>query len=105
MITNLLTTAYCACTICCGPKADGITASGAKPVQGVTVAASRSIPFGTRIHIEGVGWRTVQDRLAKKYDSRVDLFMADHKSARKFGIKRLKVTMPEQSKKTLDNLK
>ena len=99
MITNLLTTAYCACTICCGPKADGITASGAKPVQGVTVAASRSIPFGTRIHIEGVGWRTVQDRMAKKYDkTRCDVYFDSHKKAREFGIKRLKVTIPESKK-------
>jgi len=107
MITNLVAgvimtiSAYCnagpeGCKICCGKwVANNRTASGAKPVAGVTVAASRAIPFGTRIHIEGVGWRTVQDRLAKKYDSRVDLFMADHKSAKNFGIKRLKVTIPE----------
>jgi len=107
MITNLVAgvimtvSAYCnagpeGCKICCGKwAANNRTASGAKPVAGVTVAASRAIPFGTRIHIEGVGWRTVQDRLAKKYDSRVDLFMADHKSAKNFGIKRLKVTIPD----------
>jgi len=99
MITNLLTTAYCACTICCGPKADGITASGAKPVQGVTVAASRSIPFGTVIEIEGVGRRVVQDRMHKKFDgTRMDIYFSSHKAAKHFGIKRLKVTIPESKK-------
>lgn len=98
MITNLLCTAYCACSICCGPKAKGLTASGAKPRQGVTVAASRSIPLGTRIYIESVGWRVVQDRLRRDYDSRVDLYMRSHKMAKRFGLKRLKVTIPERMK-------
>ena len=92
MITNILISAYCACSLCCGSHADGITASGRKPVQGVTVAASRSIPFGTRIHIEGIGWRTVQDRMAKRFDkTRMDVYFKRHADAKRFGIRKLKV--------------
>lgn len=90
--TNVYTvTAYCACKKCCGPNAMGITASGKKVQEGVTIAASRSIPFGTKMKIEGVGIREVQDRLHRKYDNRIDIFFNSHEKAKLFGIKRLKV--------------
>jgi 3D (Asp-Asp-Asp) domain-containing protein len=86
ILTNVIITAYCACTICCGPSASGLTASGKRPVEGVTIAASRSIPFGSRITIDGHTY-TVQDRLAKRYDSRIDVYFREHKAAKKFGKK------------------
>lgn len=47
----------------CGKKvANGITASGEPAVEGVTVAMYKNIPFGTRIYIDGIGERIVQDR-------------------------------------------
>ena len=86
-------TAYCPCAICCGVMGGtGLTASGNRARQGVTVAASRSIPFGTRVHIEGVGWRVVEDRLARRYDGRVDVYFASHAEAQRFGRRSLKVT-------------
>lgn len=87
---TLIVTAYCACKLCCGPHAAGITASGVRPVQGTTIAASRSIPFGTRLSVGGQVF-TVQDRLAKRYDSRVDIFMWSHAEAKAFGKRRLTV--------------
>ena len=78
-------TAYCACRKCCGKSATGITAAGTRPVEGRTVAAARSIPLGTRIHIEGLGWRTVEDRTAKRFDGRVDVYFESHAEALKFG--------------------
>ena len=95
MLTNLLTltiTAYCHCAVCCG-EAGQPTASGVRPMVGRTVAASRSLPFGTVMIIPGVGKRVVQDRLAKRYDNRVDIFVATHAQAKKFGkqIKQVKV--------------
>lgn len=85
-------TAYCPCAICCGVMGGtGITASGKQARQGVTVAASRSIPMGTRLRIEGVGVRVVQDRLAPRYDDRVDVFFTRHEDAVRFGKKTLAV--------------
>lgn len=95
MTTNILTavvTAYCACRTCCGPNATGLTANGHKPTQGITVAASRSIPFGTKAIIGGVEY-TVQDRLARRYDKRFDVYFAEHKDAKAFGIKTQQVTL------------
>lgn len=88
----LTVTAYCACKKCCGKGARGVTASGKRPVEGRTVAASRLIALGTRLHIEGVGWRTVEDRLAKRFDNRLDVYFSKHTDAVKFGKQQRKVT-------------
>lgn len=66
-------TAYCPCVKCCG-KNDGITASGVKAVEGVTVAMNKSIPFGTKIYIDGVGERIVQDRGGAIKGNHIDLY-------------------------------
>lgn len=93
MTTNILTaiiTAYCACKVCCGPNAKGINATGNKPIENHSIAASRSISFGSKIRIGGKEY-TVDDRLAKRYDGRFDIYMRDHREAKKFGIRTNKV--------------
>jgi 3D (Asp-Asp-Asp) domain-containing protein len=89
-------TAYCPCTICTGLYSGGPTASGQMPKQGVTIAAPRSIPFGKILEIEGVGRRVVQDRLAQAYDKRIDIFVRSHRIAKRFGIRKLRVTEAEE---------
>jgi 3D (Asp-Asp-Asp) domain-containing protein len=85
-------TAYCPCVKCCGAWAAGRrTASGVVPKAGVTIAAPRHVPFGTRLYVEGVGWRVVQDRLAKRYDNRLDVFVNNHHTALAFGKQRKQV--------------
>lgn len=95
MTTNIITaviTAYCACTTCCGPNAKGITAIGRVPAQGRTIAASRSIPLGSNILINGKRY-IVEDRLAKRFDKRFDIYFTKHSDARKFGIRTNTVTI------------
>ena len=89
MLTNIVVmtiTAYCHCATCC-TKANQPTASGRMPSTITTIAASRSLPFGTSIFIPSIGWKRVEDRLARKYDNRIDVFMSSHRKARKFGIR------------------
>lgn len=90
-------TAYCACYDCCNKrptdKGYGITASGEKAVQGVTVAMNKSIPFGTKIYIDGVGERIVQDRGGAIKGNRIDLYFSDHQSALNFGRQTKEVTI------------
>ena len=84
-------TAYCACHKCCGKwSVFKKTASGTTPKQGRTVAMSRSIPFGSSVSIPSLGITNaiVEDRLAKKYDKRLDVYFNNHQDALKFGIKR-----------------
>lgn len=90
MTTNILIatiTAYCSCKTCCGPNAKGITANGLQPTQGKTIAASRALPFGSKVVVEGKTYE-VQDRLARRYDFRFDIYFDKHSDAVKFGIKR-----------------
>lgn len=87
-------TAYCACTLCCGPHATGLNARGKHPVQGVSVAGPRNIPLGTHVRIEGMtNVFTVDDRTARRFDGRFDLFFNSHKDALKFGRRELTVTI------------
>lgn len=89
MITNIITatlTAYCACKLCCGPNAKGICANNKPPIEGKTIAASRKIPFGSSVLI-GTNLYRVDDRLARRYDSRFDIYFTKHIDALKFGIK------------------
>ena len=67
-------TGYDACYSCCG-KTDGITASGTKATVGRTVAM-KNVPFGTKIYIDGIGERVVEDRGVSS--GRVDVFCGNH---------------------------
>src|SRR5882762_8850665 len=84
-------TAYCHCAKCCG-RAGRPGANGKMPAAGITAAGPRALPFGTKLVIEGVGERIVEDRQSKRFDDRIDIFMADHQSAVKFGVRKLHVT-------------
>lgn len=76
-------TYYCSCTKCCG-KSDGITASGVKAQEGVTVA-SNSIALGTKISINGQIY-TVQDR-GGMASNVIDIYVSSHEKALKLGVK------------------
>lgn len=91
-------TAYCACYDCCNKnptdKGYGITASGAKAQQGITVAAdTKVLPFGTKIYIEGVGERIVQDTGSKIKGKKIDLYFDSHQEALNFGRQIRQVTI------------
>ena len=90
-----LVTAYCACEQCCGRWArhsPGITATGVRAVEGITVAADWSIlPPGTVIEIEGYGLRIVQDSGSAIRGRRIDIFFTSHADALRFGVQKLKV--------------
>lgn len=97
ILTNIVVTAYCACTICCGPGAPKRTASGHWPKQGVTVAAPRWLPLGTPVQIElAGGWKQflAQDRTAKKFNGRFDVYFDSHKEALRFGKQTVRVKIP-----------
>ena len=70
-------TGYDICYECCG-KIDGITASGAKATVGRTIAAPSNLPFGTKLYIEGIGERIVEDRGGSISGQRLDLLCNNH---------------------------
>lgn len=94
-------TAYCACTICCGPEAQGITASG-KDVSyndGRFVAADTSVlPFGTKLIIPGYADDQpveVIDRGGAIKGHKLDLFYASHEEALQWGRQFVEVIITE----------
>lgn len=70
-------TGYDTCAACCG-KSDGITASGTYATAGRTVAASSEFDFGTRLWIDGIGERVVEDRGGAIGGGRLDVVCEDH---------------------------
>jgi len=93
-------TAYCACQKCCGKSpsnpAYGITASGKKVQYGY--CAINWLPFGTKVHIKGLGTFIVMDRGAKSlfgsknnHIKHIDIYLHKHKQAWQFGVKYLEV--------------
>ena len=85
-------TGYCACQLCCGPRAQHLTASGRNPTPTNTIAAPRSIPFGSHIVVAGRRY-TVEDRTAKRFDGRFDIYFANHAAAKRFGRQTNTVTI------------
>jgi 3D (Asp-Asp-Asp) domain-containing protein len=94
---QVVATGYCACAGCCGPNSleaggHGLTASGKRPYPGVTVAADWSLfPPGTRLAIQDVGDRVVQDRGRGIVGRRIDVFFRSHAEAVRFGRRRVGV--------------
>ena len=86
LVLEVEVTHYCACSICCGSNADGITASG-KRVEPGMAAMSSYYPFGTQIVINGRVY-TVEDRGGSGIENdihRVDIYVSDHNQALRMG--------------------
>ena len=61
-------------------------ANGRYPTEGYTVACN-SLPLGTRVYIEGIGERVVEDRGATWHsDSWMDLYLGDVSACNEFGV-------------------
>jgi hypothetical protein len=64
------------------------------PEDGTIAADTDYFPFGTRIHVPGYGWGTVEDRgSAIKGPDRLDLYFDSYKQARKWGRRQVMVTL------------
>jgi 3D (Asp-Asp-Asp) domain-containing protein len=71
-----------------------ITASGREIRPGITVAAGPSIPFGTWLWVEDLGWRCVEDRGGNITDGRLDIAMISRDEAINFGRREVTVVIP-----------
>lgn len=56
------------------------------PIEGLTIAGPRRFPFGSVVILSDGRKFIIQDRLAKHFDNRFDIFVHSHKRARKLGI-------------------
>jgi 3D (Asp-Asp-Asp) domain-containing protein len=94
-------TAYCPCTKCCGPNAQGLTASGKDITYngGAFVAADTDVfAFNTRVSIPGYnGSQPVEviDRGSAIKGNHLDVFFATHEQALEWGRRRLPITISQ----------
>lgn len=79
---NCRITFYDAGPCCCGAYASGITASGA-PVKVNHTVANGSLPFGTRLMIDGQEY-VVEDRGVGEFE--IDIYVATHEEANQRGL-------------------
>lgn len=69
-----------------GDPGYGITASGARVEEGVTIAVDPAvIPMGATVYIEGIGFRVAQDKGSAIKGNRIDLYMESLEEALAFG--------------------
>lgn len=88
MEVTAYTAGYESCQKTPGDPGYGITASGEPVKEWHTVAASPSIPFGTKIYIpEFLKTFVVEDRGGAITDNHLDVYMENVKDAREFGRK------------------
>jgi 3D (Asp-Asp-Asp) domain-containing protein len=95
-------TAYCPCVRCCGPRAQGLTASG-RHVSfngGRFVAAdTRVLKFNTRLRIPGYADGSpvqVVDRGGAIKGNKLDVYFPTHEEARRWGRQKLLVTVIDE---------
>lgn len=89
-------TSYCGCSSCCG-SATGRTASGAIATPNHTLAADPSIPFGTKLMINGQEY-VVEDRGGAIKGKHIDMFFSDHSTALKVGTRNLGIYLKNDEK-------
>ena len=85
------TTGYCNCPRCSGKWAYGPTASGAMPVEGITIAVDPGvIKLGTKVVINNHEY-TAQDTGKHIYGKRIDFYYEDHDIAHSHGVQYMDV--------------
>ena len=72
-------TGYCPCYSCCGksPSSPGYGVT-TRATEGFTIAADKRFAFGTKLYIEGLGFRTVEDRGGAIHGNRIDVYYDTH---------------------------
>jgi 3D (Asp-Asp-Asp) domain-containing protein len=89
-VLRMEVTAYCPCTKCCGPNAQGITASGHDVSYNnskFVAADTAHLPFGTKLIIPGYDAAPVEviDRGGAIKGMKLDLYYPTHEEALQWG--------------------
>lgn len=95
---RLYCTEYGTCRITAYSGRNGVTYGASENilVPNKSCAASRNIPLGTQLYIEGFGIVTVEDRMSEEYDTEhdgmvVDLYLESYSAACEWGMHELDV--------------
>lgn len=89
-IGQVVTSAYCSCSICCGIWSGGPTASGVYPRANHTIAVdanSPRLPMGTEIIMNGTLYKVEDTGNFARYGVDFDVYYDDHQAALNHGHK------------------
>jgi uncharacterized protein YabE (DUF348 family) len=92
---EVLSTAYCPCTKCCGPSAKGVTRTGLPAKKGVIAVDPRVIPLGSRVYVDGYGFAVAADTGSAIKGDRIDVCFDTHQEALVWGMRWLKIYILE----------
>lgn len=83
---NFKITHYCRCSICCGPWADGITATGTTATTNRTIAVDPDqIPYGSKVVINGQVY-VAEDCGGAITENCIDIYVASHEEGENKGV-------------------
>lgn len=92
-------TAYCPCHKCSG-RWGRMTSTGTTAKQGRTIAVDpKVIPYGTKLHLKGIGKYTAEDCGAKIKGNKLDVYFDNHEDAVNFGVQTVKVRIIQKGDK------
>ncbi|MCM3387192.1 3D domain-containing protein [Ureibacillus chungkukjangi] len=74
-----------------GEAGYGVTASGSYVQEGRTAACPKSLDFGTKVYIDGFGYRICEDRGNAITENHLDVYVDSLDKARQLGRQKLKV--------------
>lgn len=101
---NVVTSAYCPCSICCGSWSGGPTASGVMPTSNHTIAVDAENPFvpmGTKIIMNGTEYVVEDTGNFDQYGVQFDIYFGDHTSASNWGHVTLEAFLAEGDENTV----
>lgn len=71
----------------CNDGGSGLTSSGTTVTAGRTIATDTSIiPYGTKVYISGIGWRTAEDTGGAVNSKHIDVAVDSHEEAMSKGV-------------------
>lgn len=82
-----------------GDKGYGITASGTVATEGRTVACPPSMGFGTKLYIDGFGYRVCEDRGGAITEGHIDVYVNDVSKAKQLGRQTRRVSIVKEGGK------
>ena len=94
-LQRVIVTGYCICPLCCGPNANGLTASGTKARPGTMSADPSVFPFGTQLNVPGYGDGVVEDTGSRVKGYHIDVWFPSHAAAKAWGTREMYVELPQ----------
>ena len=102
---QVVTSAYCSCSICCGQWSGGPTASGVMPTPNHTLAVDADNPFvpmGTHVIINGTEYVVEDTGAFDQFGVQFDVYFSDHAEASAYGHKTFEAYLADGNENTVE---